>query len=139
MKKALVMGMGMLVLSMAMAQAEGNAPAATKAPEAKKEAAPVVKPELKDLTLVGTVEKKGSPKGDMYFLVMEDGTRARLPKGNDAPDFAALVGAKVKVVGKGFELEKNGRKRIGLKSVTSTEKVADAPAAPAAPATPAAK
>lgn len=100
------------------------------------------RPEMKDLTLTGTVTKQDvkTLKGETvpgYVLTTEDGTVVRLP-GRDKDMAAKLdgfVGVKVKVVGSGYMSP--DKKRAGLRSITSIEKAGDAAAAPAAVPAPA--
>lgn len=133
MKKTWLIGMGVVALAVGTALAEGEAPAVPKDKEVKKEAkAPAVKPELKDITVIGVVEKATDKKGGESFLLKTgDGVKVRLPKGKNTPDYASLLGATVKIAGKGYEMEKNGKKHCVLKTITSADKV-EAPAQPAA-------
>ncbi len=128
MKKTWWIGMSVLALSIGTALAEGDATASE--PVKKEVAAPAVKPELKDITAVGVVEKVTTKKGDdVFILKTEDGARIRLPKGKNAPDCASMVGSKVKISGKGFEMEKKGKKQCVIRSISSIEKVENQPAA----------
>ncbi len=133
MKKTWLIGVGVLTLAIGTAMAEGDAAAEPKASPKKEAGAPAAKPELKDITVTGVIESVALKEGKSGFGVKGDnGEVARLPRGKGTPDYAALVGVKVKVTGKGYEREKAGKKHYLLKSVTSVDKVPEAPAQPAA-------
>lgn len=141
MKKVLLMGIGIVGMSLAVAQAEEKAaaPAAPETPKIEKKHHEV---ELKDVTVVGTIQKKeiSGKEGKtrtVFELVGENGVTYKLRAGKkDSPagNLAELVGTKVKVVGKAEE----GKHGASIPVITSLEKVAPA-AAPVAPAAPAAK
>lgn len=141
-KKLLCVSAGVLAMTMACATAQdAGAPPAKPKHERKADAAP--KPEMKELTVTGTLAKQESKnkKGEAvvsYVLTTEDGATVKLPtprkSGKDAAgavDLEQYVGVKVKVSGMGYEKEgKGGKKSIALSKINNVEKVADA--APAA-------
>jgi hypothetical protein len=141
MKKLLCLSAGIVAMTVFCATAEQAAPPpvpGTEGTAAVKAEAPA-KPELKEMTLTGTISQKEitNKKGEaktMFILTSEDGTIVNLTvkaKGKDgaAIQMADFVGAKAKVVGMGYEKERKGKKTVGLAKITSIEKVADAPAA----------
>lgn len=136
MKKLLLIGLGIVGLSIVGVQAEeAAAPAATPAPKIEKKRSP--RPELKDLTVVGTLEKTEKQNKDgksitRYTITGENGAtyNLRVPPRKDLPgsNIPELVGTKVKIVGKGQE----GKHNV-IAVISSIEKIdAAAPAAPAA-------
>lgn len=142
MKKMLWLGIGIVGMSVASIQAEEAkaeaaapaVPAVPAAPAVEKKHAP--KPELKDLTVVGKIEKseqtnkKTGVVVPVYKLVTAEGVSYNLniskKKNSPTANVADLVGSTVKIVGKGVE-----GKRNMIAVVTSLDKV-DAAAAPAA-------
>ena len=148
MRKLWMIGAGIVSLSVAGALAQGDAtqvaPGGDNVKHARHAEGP--KPEMKELTLTGTVQKVEHKKKDgtvftAFKLVTVDGIDVMLSKNpaakNGAPaiDLESLVGSNVKIVGMGFEMDHNGKKMYHLNSITSAEKVG-MPVAPAA-ATPA--
>ncbi len=138
MKKLMLIGLGIVSLSIASARAEDNAAAAPApvAPKIEKKHAPKV--ELKDVSVIGTIQKTEHTKKDGtvetgFKLVAENGTQyiLRVPAKKDAPgsNLADLVGKKVKVTGKGQE----GKRNV-IHVIASIEAQDQAPVAPAAPA-----
>ncbi len=135
MSKIWMIGACVMALSVAGAMAEGEVKAEKKAPAPK--------PELKELTLEGVVNKIENKKKDgtvttALKLVMDDGSNVMLPKGKPGKDSPAAslesaIGLRVKVVGMGFEMEKKGKKVYGLRTITSAAKVEVPAAAAAAP------
>jgi hypothetical protein len=115
MKKLLWIGIGIVGLSVASVQAEeAAAPVAPQAPKVEKKAN--VRPELKDLTVVGTITKteKQSKNGKTiarYTITGENGTtyNLRVPAKKEVPgaNLPEFAGSKVKVVGKGQEGKHN--------------------------------
>lgn len=124
MKKLLAIMAGLVAVSVACAVAEEGAKEAKKA--AKREAPPA-----KEITLTGTIAKVEKEGKAVYTLKTDDGVLVKIPPAA-AEKVKDLVDAKVKVVGTGMEMEKNGKKMIALKTITSVEKVAAEAAAPAA-------
>jgi hypothetical protein len=135
MSKLWMIGVGVMALSVAGAIAQGEAKQeqapADKPRHERKERMP--KPELKELSMEGVLQKIEQKKKDgtvatSLKLVTDDGTEVMLPKkagGKDAPaiDMDSQVGSRVKVVGMGSESDKGGKKRCFLKSIKSMEKV----------------
>lgn len=145
-KKLLCVSAGVVAVSIACAVA-GDAPAKPK--HERKAAADAPKPELKEMTVSGTISKQESKNkaGEAVttlILTSDDGSTIRLPPSRKAGKDAAgainleeYVGVKVKLTGMGYEKDtKGGKKMIALSKITNVEKIADqAPAAaPAAPA-----
>jgi len=140
MKKLLCLSAGIVAMTVLCATAEEATPPPVPAPEgvAAVKAQPA-KPELKEMTLSGTISQKDvtNKKGEvkpMFVLTSEDGATVNLPakaKGKDgaAIKLADYVGAKVTIVGMGYERERKGKKTVGLVKITSIEKSGDAPAA----------
>ena len=129
MKKLMLIGIGVMGLSMAGICGEGTnacatAPAAPAAPKVEKKQAP--KKELKDISVTGTIQKKEATSKDgkvttRYTVVAEDGTAYSIrpaKKGAPGSNVADLVGAKVKVVGKG----ETGAKHNSISVITSLDK-----------------
>ncbi len=104
----------------------------TAAPAPADKTAPKPHQELvtQDLTVVGTVtksenkKKDGSPMMTWFSLIDEQGQEVRVPKGK----VEEYVGAKVKVTGKGYSMEKKGKTIRAFKTITTIEKI-DTPAA----------
>lgn len=125
MKKVYSIVLAVLALAITGAMAEEAAVPAEKA--AKKPEKELV---TQDMTIVGTItkcenkKKDGTPMMTWYNLVDEEGKEVRLPKGK-VEEFA---GAKVKVTGTGYSMEKKGKTIRAFKTITTIEKV-DAPAA----------
>jgi hypothetical protein len=102
----------------------------------KKEKADKAAPQLADLTLTGKITKmeKKNPKGEAvvaYVLVMADGAKVNLPKDpkdadGKAIDLAGFVDADVKLVAKGTEADRGGKKVVMVKQIVSVEKAAAA-------------
>jgi hypothetical protein len=144
MKKLWVIGASIVALSVGSALAEGDAgaPPVKKAKHEKPAAAAdQPKPELKELTLTGTIQKIECKKKDgtvenVLKLVTTDGAEVMLPKtvkgkdGVPAVNLEELAGSNVRVVGMGYEQEKGGKRRCQLKEIKTVEKVG-APVAPA--------
>jgi len=126
MKKLLLIGIGIVGLSIASVQAEEvAAPVAPQAPKVEKK--PIVRPELKDLTVVGTITKTEKQSKDgktiaRYAITGENGTtyNLRVPSKKEVPgaNLPDLVGSKVKIVGKGQE----GKHNI-IAVISSIEKI----------------
>ena len=82
-------------------------------------------PTLKEMTLIGTVDKvenkkkDGSPMMTWYTLTGDDGIVAHLPKGK----VEEFVGSKVKLVGMGYDTVKHGKPAKTIESISSIEKV----------------
>lgn len=135
MKKIALIGIGIVALSVGSVWAEGQAAAPAEAPKAdapqKVQKAPAVAPPLEDVVVSGVVTEEKDKK-DKVFLVLvgEDGSKVRLPgpKGKDAVNMKDMVGAKVKVTGKGYVKDVKGKKVSMLKTITAVEKLG-APAA----------
>lgn len=96
------------------------------------DAAPKKKAALRDVTLTGTITKTEKKRGEnttvTYVLINEDGTKATLPKSKAKGDEEAInledyVDAKVKLVGKGIERGRGGKKRITIRTIVSVEEV----------------
>lgn len=124
MKKVYSLALAALVLAGSGAMAEEKAAPADK---------PAMKPEKElaatDMTVVGTVtkhenkKKDGSPMMTWYNLVEADGKEIRLPKGK----VEEYEGAKVKVTGTGYTIEKKGKTVRAFKTITAIEKVEATP------------
>lgn len=130
MNKIWMIGACVVALSVAGARAEGDVN-----PEKNP---PASKPQLKELNLEGVIHKIEHKKqnGSVVItlrLVLDDGTLVSLPKGKGAltANLESAIGLRVRIVGTGFEMEKNGKKRAGFQTIKSAEKV-DVPAAAAA-------
>ncbi len=147
MKRLLCLSAGIVAMSVFCATAEQAAPpavpAVTDAAKTVQKVEPKAKPELKEITVTGAVsqQEKKNKKGEtmtVFVLTSDDGTVVNLPKTGKgkggAPAFKLedYVGAKVKVVGMGFERENKGKKMVGLQKITTIDKVAEVP--PALPA-----
>jgi hypothetical protein len=150
MSKLWMIGIGVMALSVAGAMAEGEAkqeaPAVDKPKHERK--AEQVKAELKELSLEGVIQKIEHKRKDGQIatsltLLTDDGTKVMLPKAGTgkavpAVDLENMVGARVKIVGMGYEMERGGKKRCAIKTIKSFEKVvpvtAPVPAPAAAPA-----
>lgn len=142
MNKFMVVVSGVIAMSVACAVAQdgGFKPAkhdkggfkpAKQAGLVKPEKQPA--PEMKELTLVGTISKVETTKGTKtfvtYVLKTDGGADVRIPKTEEAK-LTDNLNVQVKVVGTGF-LD-DAKKKGALKSITSIEKVpAAAPEAPA--------
>lgn len=134
MRTMLLVGVGLVGLSLANVRAEEQPAAAPAAEPAKVETkARAPKPELKNLAVVGTVQKAERKRKDgsivtTFSLIAENGTEyaLRAPRQKDAPgdNLADFAGMKVKITGRGSE----GRRNI-IPFITSIEKVDQAPAA----------
>ena len=133
MKKLLWIGIGIVGLSVALVQAEeAAAPVVPLTPKVEKKQN--VRPELKDLTVVGTIAKTEKQSKDgktiaRYTITGENGVtyNLRVPAKKEVPGaiLPDLVGSKVKIVGKGQE----GKHNI-IAVISSIEKIeAAAPAA----------
>jgi len=134
-----VLSLFVMSLSCVAAQNTGKKTHGAKSVERAKS-----KPE--EVTLTGTIEKKGPTGASTYTLKTDDGSEVKLlHRGQVTKDgitetinWEQFADAKVKVTGKGEEKEKkDGVKVIVLHSITSVEKVGTAAAA--APVTPAKK
>lgn len=140
MKRIVLIGIGIAVLSAAGIQAEEVVtPAATPTPKVERKKPP--RPELKDITVVGTIEKIEKQNKDGKSIVRYSVTgendsaySLRVPPRKDLPGatIPELVGCKVKITGKGQE----GKHNV-IVVISSIEKIDAAPAAAATPATPA--
>ncbi len=99
-------------------------------PAEKPDAKPAKEIVLQDMTVVGTItkhenkKKDGSPLMTWFNLVDEEGAEIRLPKGK----VEEFVGAKVKITGGGYSMEKKGKTVRAFKTITTIEKV-ETPAA----------
>jgi hypothetical protein len=88
---------------------------------------------IQDMTITGTVikmetkKKDGTPMMTWFRLVDEAGSEVRVPKGK----IEEFVGCKVKVTGEGYVLEKKTKSMRAFKTITTIEKLQDAPIAPA--------
>lgn len=140
MKKLLCVSASVVAMAVFCATAEEAAPVADAAAPAvekpkKEHKADMPKPELKEITVSGTVaksegqDKKGNPLVG-FTLTTDDGTVVKLPKpakpakgAAPALNLADYVGAKVKVTGMGYEKEAKGKKVIGLQKITNIEKL----------------
>jgi len=137
MKKVLAVVAGIVAMSVACAVAQD----APKTEKKHAKAGGGDMPAAKEMTLTGTISKiehknKAGESMALFVLKTDDGTEVRLPKDAEA-QVKDLVDAQVKVVGMGWEREHNGKKMVGLKTITSVEKIAAGAAAPAAvPAAP---
>ena len=122
-----VYGIALAVVALAItgARAENAAVPADKVAEK-----PAKELATQDMTIVGTItkhenkKKDGTPMMTWFNLVDENGGEVRLPKGK----VEEYLGAKVKVTGTGYSMEKKGKTIRAFKTITTIEKV-DAPAA----------
>lgn len=128
MKKVWLVGVIVMTLCMAGATAkEGKEPAAKD----EKKAGAAKELATEEMTITGTIDKMekkkkdGTPMMTWYRLIDEDCREVRVPKG----EVEKYVGCKVKVTGQGYTLEKKGKTMRAFKTITSIEKLADAPAA----------
>jgi hypothetical protein len=126
MKKLWMIGAGVIALSISGVKAEDQAK--PEAPVVTEEKVRHAKPELKELTIEGVLQKSEHKKKDgtlspLITLVTDDGAQVWLPKNGPEANLESLIGSRVKVVGTGYEMDRGGKKRIGLKSIKSVEKV----------------
>lgn len=147
MKRLLCLSAGIVAMSVFSATAEQAAPPPLPGAEgtnAVKMIEPPPRPQMKEITITGTISQKEmkNKKGEtlvVFVMKSDDGATVRLPRPPAKADNSAFkledyVGGTVKVTGMGFEREHNGKKMIGLQKITSIDKVATAApvAAPAA-------
>ena len=100
-----------------LAQAVEHAPKENKSNKEK----PGLAAQAQELSLSGKIDKGSGGMG--YELTLEDGTKVKLPsKAPEGVKLSELVGASVKVVGKGSDKETNGKRVVHLREVTSIEK-----------------
>jgi len=142
MSKIWMIGASLMAFSVAgaLAEAETKQEAAPLAPAKQELKALKPKSELKELSLEGVIHKietkrKNGTVSTALKLVTDDGAVVMLPndkpgKNDPAGGLESSVGLRVKIVGMGYESEKNGKKRCGLKTIKSVQKV-EVPALPA--------
>lgn len=144
MKRIIVM-LAVVVSLVGISAFAGDGEEGEKPKKAKK-----AQPQLADLTLNGKISKmeKKNPKGGAatvsYTLTDADGNKIALPKNAKDADgkviaFDEYVDADVKIVAKGMEKERGGKKSVMIKTIVSIEKAGGGDAPEAAPAEPAAE
>ena len=145
MKKLLYVSAGVLALSIFCARADDVAPGAAPAKtEPKAVVPPAPKPEMKEMTLTGTIIKQEiKGKKDQvvvaYSLTTGEGVTIKLPTAKSSLKSEDFVGSKVKLTGMGTEKEgHDGKKVTSIQKITNIVKAVEAaPAAPAAVPAPA--
>ena len=77
--------------------------------------------QAQDISISGKLDKGSGGMG--YEVTLEDGTKVKLPaKAPEGVKYSDLVGASVKVTGKGTDKETGGKRAVHFREVTSVDK-----------------
>lgn len=93
---------------------KGGAKAAPKAAKA-----PKAKPELKDVTVTGTISKTEVKGKESYVLTDGSGQKITLPKPKGEINLADFDGKQVTVVGKGSETKRGEKTSVKFSTIDS--------------------